>query len=34
MRCQLEDRRDITEVVMEMVGGVEWQVKYQGGDDH
>lgn len=33
MRCQLEDRRDVTEEVMELVGGVEGQAKYQRGGD-
>lgn len=33
MRCQLEDRRDVTEEVVEPVGIVEGQVKYQCSDD-
>jgi hypothetical protein len=29
VRCQFEDRGDVTEEVMEMIGGVEGQVKHQ-----
>ena len=33
VRCYLKNRRDVTEEVVQLVGGVKGQVKYQGCDD-